>query len=117
MKTTSRTTARRKRHQRVRTKVSGTAARPRLSVMVSNKRIYVQFIDDDNAVTLAAASTIDNKSPMTKSVADATELGKRAADAAKEKGIQAVVMDRGGFKFHGRVKAIADAVREAGIAL
>lgn len=86
-----------------------------MCVMVSNKRIYVQFVDDSNGVTLASVSTLNKKDKGGKSVEDAQMLGKRAADAAKEKGIERIAFDRSGYKFHGRVKAIADAVGEAGL--
>jgi large subunit ribosomal protein L18 len=86
-----------------------------MCLAVSNKRIYVQFVDDTNAVTLASVSTAAKAAKSGKSVKDATALGKKAAEAAKGKGIERIVFDRSGYKFHGRVKAIADAMREAGI--
>ena len=98
---------------RLRQKVVGTAQRPRMSAFVSNKHMYVQFIDDTDGKTLAAVAT-----PAVghhKNVAGARELGQRAGAAAKEKGIAAVVFDRGGCKYHGRLKAIADGAREAGL--
>jgi len=112
MKLKSRQDYRRRRHARVRKKISGTAERPRMALMVSNKRISVQFIDDDSQLTLAAAAT---KSGEGKNVASATELGKRAAEAALGKGIRHVVIDRGGYKFHGRLKALVDAAAAAGL--
>jgi large subunit ribosomal protein L18 len=77
--------------------------------------MYVQFVDDANAVTLASVSTLEKKSKGGKSVDDAKALGRRAAELAKAKGITRIIFDRSGYKFHGRVKAIADAVREAGV--
>ena len=103
-----------KRHARVRRKISGTAARPRMAVLVSNKNMYVQFIDDCENVTLAYASTV--KSPA-KNVEAASQLGRRAAEVAKEKGIRKIVVDRGGFKFHGRVAAIVAAAIETGLCI
>ena len=110
----SRTQLRRSRHQRVRKKIVGNADRPRMSVMVSNKHMYVQFIDDERRHTLACASTMNlaNGGP---NVVTARELGKVAAVNAKEAGIERVVVDRGGFRFHGRVKAIVDAAAQNGI--
>lgn len=86
-----------------------------MSVMISNKHMYVQFIDDLAGVTLAAVSTAGEGSGTKKNVQYARQLGQKAAAAAKEKGIQTVVFDRGGYRFHGRVKAIADGAREAGL--
>ena len=83
--------------------------------MVSNRHMYAQFIDDDQGVTLACVSTQDPEAKEKKNVAGAKELGRRAAEKAKEKGFQEIVFDRGGYQYHGRVKAIADAVREAGL--
>ena len=100
---------------RLRKKVRGSAARPRMSVMVSNKHMYVQFVDDDAAATLAAVSTQTEGIGARKNVAGAKLLGQRAAVVAKEKGIETVVFDRGGLQFHGRVKAIADGAREGGL--
>lgn len=111
----SRRQQREKRRIRMRSKVGGRPERPRMCVTVSNKRVYVQFVDDVNAVTLASASTLDTAEKGGKSVADAQALGQRAADIAKAKGITRIIFDRSGYKFHGRVKAIADAVREAGV--
>ncbi len=107
-----------RRHWRVRTKVSGTAARPRMSVKFSGQHIYVQFVDDCAGRTLAAVGTRDKVAPKeTKgaNVATAIATGKRAAEAAKAQGIEAVVFDRGGARYHGKVKALADAAREAGL--
>ncbi|MBL3649932.1 50S ribosomal protein L18 [Bacillus vallismortis] len=114
---TSKNAARLKRHARVRAKLSGTAERPRLNVFRSNKHIYAQIIDDVNGVTLASASTLD-KDLNVESTGDAsaaTKVGELVAKRAAEKGISDVVFDRGGYLYHGRVKALADAAREAGL--
>ncbi|MDS9472020.1 50S ribosomal protein L18 [Sporosarcina pasteurii] len=108
---------RKKRHSRVRTKVSGTATRPRLNVYRSNKHIYAQLIDDVNGVTLASASTMDNafESDSKANVEAAAKVGELIAKQAVEKDLKSVVFDRGGYLFHGRVKALADAARENGL--
>nr|BAA10982.1 ribosomal protein L18 [Bacillus subtilis] [Bacillus subtilis subsp. subtilis str. 168] len=114
---TSKNAARLKRHARVRAKLSGTAERPRLNVFRSYKHIYAQIIDDVNGVTLASASTLD-KDLNVESTGDtsaATKVGELVAKRAAEKGISDVVFDRGGYLYHGRVKALADAAREAGL--
>ena len=103
------------RHWRVRKKVRGTTERPRMSVCFTNQHIYVQFIDDDAGKTLAAAATRAKGAKHAANVATAKKIGTAAAEAAKGKGITAVVFDRGGAKFHGKVKALADAAREAGL--
>jgi large subunit ribosomal protein L18 len=113
MKLITRTDKRRKRHSRVRRKVHGTADCPRMAVMVSAKNIYVQFIDDDSGVTLAAASTISVEKK--KNLESATALGQRAVAEANKAGIKKVVIDRGGHQFHGRVKAVVDEVVKAGM--
>ncbi|MEI6971516.1 MAG: 50S ribosomal protein L18 [bacterium] len=115
MGNTSRTAKRGKRRLRIRSRIQGTHERPRLCVMVSNKRIYAQFIDDMKGFTLGCVSTADEGFKAGNTVPDASALGKRAASVASEKGIKKVVFDRGGFKYHGRVKAFADAVREGGL--
>ncbi len=108
--------ARTRRHIRVRRKVEGTAARPRLAVFRSNKHIVAQVIDDINGVTIASASTNEKSFSGTGSNVDAAKkVGATVAARAKEKGITKVVFDRGGYKYHGRVAAVADAAREAGI--
>lgn len=104
-----------RRHARLRRKVSGTAAVPRMSVNRTNKHITVQFIDDEAGVTLAGVSTTEKAFEASVNVEGATALGKIAAERAKAKGIEQVVFDRGGFKFHGQVKAVADAARENGL--
>ena len=112
MKSKTRTDYRASRHQRIRKKISGTADRPRMAIMVSNKHMYVQLIDDDAGTTMVSASSIGLDG---NNIAAATELGKRAGEAAREKGVSQFVVDRGGFRYHGRVKAIVDAAIEAGL--
>ena len=106
----------RRRRNRTALRVRG-GGRPRLSVHRSGKHIYAQVIDDAEGKTLAAASTIDKdvKGATGATVAAAQEVGKRVAEAAKKAGITQVVFDRGGFLYHGRVKALADAARESGL--
>ena len=105
-----------RRHLRLRQKVQGTPERPRMSVFVSNQHLYVQFIDDAAGKTLAAVSTLDGALKGQKlNVATAKQLGALAAKAAQEKGIAAVVFDRGGFAYRGRLQALADAAREGGL--
>ena len=108
---------RKKRHGRVRAKISGTAARPRLNVFRSNKHIYAQLIDDVNSVTIVSASTMDKDfgSESTADAAAAAKVGEMIAKKAVEKDVKAVVFDRGGYLFHGRVKALAEAARENGL--
>ena len=113
MKITNRLEARARRHARIRRKVAGTRTRPRMCVRVSGSHVYVQFIDDDAGVTLASASSLG--SGLRLSVAAAGEVGKKAAEAALKQGIAEAVFDRGGHKYHGRVKAVAEAARSAGI--
>lgn len=100
--------------QRIRTKVSGTAERPRLTVFRSNSQIYAQVIDDLKGATLAAASSLAIKDKITKTE-KAALVGKAIAEAAKKAGIETVVFDRNGYLYHGRVKQLADAAREAGL--
>jgi large subunit ribosomal protein L18 len=108
-----------RRHWRVREKVSGTKERPRMAVCFTGKNIYVQFIDDMAGTTLASASTRQKSMPdrdkLAANVNSAKIIGTLAAKAALEKGIKAVVFDRGGSCYHGKVKALADAAREAGL--
>jgi large subunit ribosomal protein L18 len=107
---------RQRRHRRVRKKVRGTAERPRLAVFRSNNHIYAQVIDDVAGRTLASASTIDAKpSGGTGNVDAAKQVGALLAERAKAAGVSKVVFDRGGFLYHGRVAALADAAREAGL--
>jgi large subunit ribosomal protein L18 len=106
------------RHWRVRKKVAGTAARPRMSVKFTGQHIYVQFVDDQAGRTVAAAGSRDTAAPKEvkgANVANAIVTGKRAAEAARAVGIESVVFDRGAAKYHGKVKALADAAREAGL--
>lgn len=110
---------RKKRHYRVRNKLQGTAVRPRLNVFRSAKHIYAQVIDDASGATLAAASTID---PELKDAVEyggnvdaAQKVGALVAKRAADKGVTEVVFDRGGYLYHGRVKALAEAAREAGL--
>lgn len=108
-----------RKHVRVRKKISGTAARPRLDVFRSLSHIYAQIIDDEKGVTLVAASTLDkaikDKVDFGGNVEAAKEVGKLVAEKALEAGITEVVFDRGGYPYHGRVKALADSAREAGL--
>ncbi|MBP0727072.1 50S ribosomal protein L18 [Bacillus sp. RG28] len=108
---------RKKRHGRVRTKLSGTQERPRLNVFRSSQHIYAQVIDDVNGVTLASASTLDKDLSLngTGNVEAAKQVGLLVAKRATEKGVTEVVFDRGGYLYHGRVKALAEAAREAGL--
>ena len=105
-----------RRHIRVRGKVSGTPERPRLNVFRSNANIYAQIIDDVNGVTLAAASTLEKDfEGATGNAEAAKKVGAALAERAKAKGIETVVFDRGGYIFHGRVAALAEGAREAGL--
>jgi large subunit ribosomal protein L18 len=108
-----------RRHWRVRTKVVGSKERPRMSVCFTHKHIHVQFVDDAAGATLASATTtskvIPDKEKLTSNAAGAKLMGAYAAKTAIEKGIKAVVFDRGGARYHGKVKALADAAREAGL--
>ncbi|WP_068783683.1 50S ribosomal protein L18 [Paenibacillus phocaensis] len=111
--------ARLKRHLRVRKKVQGTAARPRLNVYRSSKHIYAQLIDDVAGVTLASASTVDKELSGSigngGNVESARKVGELIAKRGQEKGVKNVVFDRGGYLYHGRIQALADAAREAGL--
>ena len=107
--------ARKRRHRRVRAKLSGSAARPRLAVYRSNTRIYAQVIDDGAGHTLAAASSLDKEVAGTKRSEQAALVGKLVAERAKAAGIETVVFDRGGYLYHGRVRTLAEAAREAGL--
>lgn len=119
MANNSRSEARIRRHARVRKKVFGTPDRPRLSVFRSTNEIYAQVIDDLAGNTLVSASSIDNelRSKMSglKKIEQANLVGKAVAERAKGKGIAAVVFDRGGFRYVGRIKALADGAREGGL--
>ncbi|MFL5954477.1 MAG: 50S ribosomal protein L18 [Gaiellaceae bacterium] len=108
--------ARLRRHRRVRGKIRGTAARPRLQVFRSNRGIFAQLIDDDAGRTLAAASWKELPASFKGGKTEqAAEVGKRLAAAAKKAGVENVVFDRGGYLYHGRVKALADSAREGGL--
>ena len=108
--------ARLKRHRRVRAKISGTPERPRLNVFRSTKHIYAQIIDDVNGVTLAAASSMDKGFEGNGgNVEGARKVGEMIAKNAQAKGISEVVFDRGGFVYHGKIKALADAARNGGL--
>ncbi len=119
MATKSRADARERRHLRVRKDLAGTAQRPRLAIFRSVTEIYAQVIDDSAGHTLVSASTIDKelreKAKGMKKSEQAKLVGKTVAERAKNKGITAVVFDRGGFKYIGRVKALADGAREGGL--
>ncbi|MFC9779097.1 50S ribosomal protein L18 [Paenibacillus chitinolyticus] len=110
--------ARLKRHLRVRKKIQGTTARPRLNIFRSEKHMYAQIIDDVNGVTVASASTQDKELKEVSNggnVEAARKVGELVANRAKEKGVSEVVFDRGGYLYHGRVQALAEAAREAGL--
>ncbi len=116
---TTRAVARKRRHMRVRRKIHGTAARPRLNVYRSLEHIYAQLIDDEAGQTLVAVSTLSRDvrgdlSSLSK-IEQAKSIGQKVAELAREKGIDQVVFDRGGFPYHGRVKALAEGSREGGL--
>ena len=114
----NRNEARQRRHRRVRKKVRGTAARPRLAVFRSNKHVYAQVIDDVAGRTLASASTVESGFEGSGGTVEAAKkVGKLVGERAKAAGISSVVFDRGGFKFHGRVAGLAEGAREAGLEL
>lgn len=119
---TSKDHTRQKVHTRIRKKLQGTAERPRLNVYRSENHIYAQVIDDAKGVTLVAATSVEkgkgikgDKRPTGGNVSSAKEVGKLIAQRANDKGIKKVVFDRGGYLYHGRIKALADAAREAGL--
>jgi large subunit ribosomal protein L18 len=115
---TSKNSTRRRIHERIRKKLMGTTARPRLNVYRSLNHIYVQVIDDLEGKTLVSASTAEGKKESRTgggNLAAAKNVGKAIAERAKSKGIEQVVFDRGGYIYHGRIKALADAAREAGL--
>ena len=116
---TSRAELRRIRHKRIRKHITGPAERPRLCVFRSSRHIYAQIIDDENGHTLVCASTLEkelrDQIKGLRKTEQAAAIGKLIAQRALEKGIKSVVFDRGGYKYHGRVKALADASREAGL--
>jgi large subunit ribosomal protein L18 len=119
MRTEKKQRLRQLRHWRGRKKIIGTSERPRMSVRFTNKNIYVQFVDDEAGVTLASASTMHKSTPdrsaLKANVASAEKVGELAAQAAKGVGIAKVVFDRSGARYHGKVKAVADAARKSGI--
>ena len=115
MSTLSTREARLRRHRRIRGKVTGTKERPRLAVFRSNRGIFAQLIDDENGHTLAASGWQQLKGFSGDKTEQATEVGKKLAEAAKAAGVTACVFDRGGYLYHGRVKALADGAREGGL--
>ncbi|HWF09451.1 MAG TPA: 50S ribosomal protein L18 [Bryobacteraceae bacterium] len=114
---TSKNEIRERVHVRIRKKLQGTSERPRLAIFRSTAHIYAQVIDDSKGVTLVAASSTEKATALKTggNVEAASAIGKRVAERAKENGINQVVFDRGGYLYHGRVKALADAAREAGL--
>jgi large subunit ribosomal protein L18 len=116
MSTVTTRQARERRHRRIRGKVRGTAERPRLAVFRSNKGIFAQLVDDESGRTIAGASWLGlAKSFKGSKVEQSAEVGKAVAAAAKKAGIETVVFDRGGYLYHGRVKALAEGAREGGL--
>lgn len=116
MSTLNRKAVRQRIHRRIRKKLSGTAERPRLAVNYSNQHVYAQIIDDVTGTTLCAASSLDKSIEKGSSnAATAAKVGTLIAEKAKGKKIEAVVFDRGGHLFHGKIKSLADAAREAGL--
>ena len=109
--------ARRKRHDRIRLHLAGSEVRPRLAVFRSLNHIYAQVIDDASGRTLAAASTIENdlRGSKKSKTEEAAVVGRLVAERAKSAGVERVVFDRAGFRYHGRIKSLADAAREAGL--
>jgi large subunit ribosomal protein L18 len=112
---TKRNEIRQRIHVRIRRKLAGTTERPRLNVYRSLNHIYAQLIDDQTGVTVVSASTMELKIKTGGNVASAKEVGKAVAERAVAKGVKKVVFDRGGYLYHGRIKALADAAREAGL--
>jgi len=119
---TSKDKTRQKVHSRIRKKLAGTTERPRLNVYRSVNHIYAQVIDDAKGVTIVSAASVEKgkgvkgeKRPTGGNVASAKDVGKLIAERARQKGIKKVVFDRGGYLYHGRIKALADAAREAGL--
>ncbi|MEI8105999.1 MAG: 50S ribosomal protein L18 [Actinomycetes bacterium] len=115
MSTLSVREARLRRHRRIRGKVAGTAARPRLMVFRSNKGVFAQLVDDSTGKTIVGANWVGLKGFTGDKTAQAREVGKTLAEMAKKAGVEAVVFDRGGYLYHGRVKALADGAREGGL--
>ena len=112
---TQRNEIRQRIHQRIRRKLAGTSERPRLNVYRSLNHIYAQVVDDQKGETLVSASTLSLKLKTGGNVASAKEVGKAVAELAAKQGIKKVIFDRGGYLYHGRIKALADAAREAGL--
>ena len=106
-----------KRRRRVRAKVRGTATRPRISVFRSNRGLFAQLIDDDTGHTLAAVQWTEDGLRDLKPMEQATEAGKRLAQRAKDAGVERAIFDRGGYQYHGRVRALAEGAREGGLAV
>ena len=117
IKKSSRDGLRRKRHERLRLRISGSVDRPRLSIFRSSKFIYAQVIDDTSGRTLAAASSRESDLSAGPPVDAAKAVGKALADRAKAAGVSAVVLDRGGYRYHGRVRSLAEGAREGGLDL
>jgi large subunit ribosomal protein L18 len=117
MTTPSRDALRRKRHERLRLRISGSTERPRLSVFRSAKYIYAQVIDDTTGRTLAAASSRENALGGATKVETARSVGRALAERAKAAGVSSVVLDRGGYQYHGRVRSLAEGAREGGLNL
>ena len=115
MAKTSKDQIRQRIHTRIRRRVRGTTERPRLAVFRSVKHIYAQLIDDTQGQTIAAAGSLEKSGANGGNVAGAKAIGKLVAERAQDKGIKSVVFDRGGYHYHGRVKALAEAAREAGL--
>ena len=111
----SKAVGRERRHNRIRVRVKGTADKPRLSIFRSNTQVICQLIDDVNGVTLAAASGRDVQAKKGTKTERAAEVGKVLADRALEKKLKTIVFDRGGYKYHGRVKAVAEELRQKGL--
>ena len=106
-----------KRRRRVRAKITGTAERPRISVFRSNRGVFVQLIDDDSGRTLAAVNWTEDELKSLKRMEQASKAGQLLAERAKAAGIERAVFDRGGYQYHGRIKAFAEGVREGGLAV
>ncbi len=115
MAKTSKDQIRQRIHTRIRRRVKGTTERPRLAVFRSVKHIYAQLIDDSQGQTIAAAGSLEKNGANGGNVAGAKAIGKLVAERAQDKGVKSVVFDRGGYHYHGRVKALAEAAREAGL--
>jgi large subunit ribosomal protein L18 len=115
MSTLTKRQARERRHRRIRGKIAGTAERPRLAVFRSNRGIFAQLVDDESGRTLASASWLTMKSLSGNKTDQAAEVGKALAAAARQAGVETCVFDRGGYLYHGRVKALAEGAREGGL--